>query len=184
MLRLVTAARGAAAARGARPVTARPAFSIFKRAYSTEEEGEFVGLAGTKTHENLKNAFAAEAMAAKRYMYFAQKADVEGFPDVAALFRSTSEGETCHALGHLEFLEECGDPASDEPIGSSTDNLKASIQSEIYEYSEMYPGMAQIAREEGFEEVADWFETLAVAEKRHAGKFQKALKALEAEIKS
>ena len=132
-------------------------------------------LKGTKTEENLKAAFAGESQANRRYLYFAQKADVEGYNDVAVVFRSTAEGETGHAHGHLEFLEESGDPATGLPIGTTSDNLKAAIAGETHEYTDMYPGMAESAREEGFDEIADWFETLAKAEKSHAGKFQKTL---------
>jgi len=132
-------------------------------------------LGGTKTHENLKHAFAAESQANRRYLYFARQADVEGYPDIAGLFRDTAEGETGHAHGHLDFLKEVGDPYTGEPIGGTTLNLKAAIAGETYEYTEMYPGFARTAREEGFEEVAEWFETLARAEKSHAGRFQKGL---------
>lgn len=136
-------------------------------------------LKGSKTEANLKAAFAGEAQANRRYLYFAQKADVEGYNDVSALFRSTAEGETGHAFGHLEFLEEVGDPATGEPIGGTEENLKAAVAGETYEYTDMYPGMARAAREEGFEEIADWFETLAKAERSHAGRFQKALSELD-----
>ena len=132
-------------------------------------------LKGTKTHDNLKAAFAGESQANRRYLYFANKADVEGQPEVAALFRSTAEGETGHAHGHLDYLAEVGDPATDLPIGSSSNNLKAAVAGETHEYTDMYPGMAKSARDEGFDEIADWFETLAKAEKSHAGRFQKAL---------
>jgi rubrerythrin len=135
-------------------------------------------LASSKTIDNLKAAFAGESQANRRYLYFAQKADVEGFNDVAAVFRSTAEGETGHAHGHLEFIAEVGDPATGLKIGGTADNLKASIAGETHEYTDMYPGMARTAREEGFDEIADWFETLAKAEKSHAGRFQKALDAL------
>ena len=135
-------------------------------------------LKDTKTWENLKEAFAGESQANRRYLYFAQKADVEGHNDVAAVFRSTAEGETGHAHGHLEFLEETGDPATGEPIGDTSLNLKASIAGETHEYTDMYPGMAKSAREEGFDEIADWFETLAKAEKSHAGRFTKALETM------
>jgi rubrerythrin len=135
-------------------------------------------LKNTKTWENLKEAFAGESQANRRYLYFAQKADVEGYNDVATVFRSTAEGETGHAHGHLEYLEEVGDPATGEPIGPTGANLKASIAGETHEYTDMYPGMARTARQEGFEEIADWFETLAKAEKSHAGRFQKAFDTL------
>jgi rubrerythrin len=84
-------------------------------------------LKGSKTEENLKAAFAGESQANRRYLYFANKADVEGQNDVAALFRSTAEGETGHAHGHLEWLEQCGDPATGLPIGSTRNNLKAAV---------------------------------------------------------
>ena len=132
-------------------------------------------LKGSKTEENLKAAFAGESQANRRYLYFANKADVEGQNDVAALFRSTAEGETGHAHGHLDYLAQVGDPATGMPIGSSSDNLKASVAGETHEYTDMYPGMAKTARDEGFEEIADWFETLAKAERSHANRFQKAL---------
>ena len=133
-----------------------------------------MNLKGSKTEKNLKDAFAGESQANRRYLYFAAKADVEGFNDVSAVFRSTAEGETGHAHGHLEFLEEVGDPATDLPIGDSLLNLKAAVHGETYEYTDMYPGMAKTARDEGFAEIADWFETLAKAEKSHAGRFGKA----------
>lgn len=132
-------------------------------------------LQGSQTEANLKAAFAGESQANRRYLYFAQKADVEGFNDVSAVFRSTAEGETGHAHGHLEYLEEVGDPATGKPIGRTSDNLKAAIAGETHEYSDMYPGMAKTARDEGFNEIADWFETLAKAERSHANRFQKAL---------
>src|SRR4029434_4411869 len=128
-------------------------------------------LKGSKTHNNLKEAFAGESQANRRYLYFAQKADVEGYPDVAALFRSVAEGETGHAFGHFDFLAEVGDPATGEPVGPTSANLKPSIAGEPYEYTEMSPGFARTARDEGFEEVAEWLETLARAEKSHAGRF-------------
>jgi rubrerythrin len=137
-------------------------------------------LKGTKTHDNLKAAFAGESQANRRYLYFANKADVEGNTEVAALFRATAEGETGHAHGHLDYLANVGDPATDLPIGSSENNLKSAVAGETHEYTDMYPGMAKSAREEGFEEIGDWFETLAKAERSHANKFQKALDALVA----
>ena len=132
-------------------------------------------LKGSRTEENLKAAFAVEAQANRRYLYFAQKADVAGLTDVASVFRSTAEGETGHAHGHLEYLESCGDPVSGLPLGDTASNLRSAIASETYESSEMYPAMAKAAREEGFDEIADWFETLAKAERSHANRFQRAL---------
>ncbi len=135
--------------------------------------------AKSKTLQNLKDAFAGESMANRRYLYFARVADVEGQPDVAGLFRDTAEGETGHAHGHLDYLKKVGDPATGLPIGETKLNLKAAIHGETHEYTDMYPGMAKTARDEGFDEIADWFETLARAEKSHAGRFQKGLDSLK-----
>ena len=130
-----------------------------------------MSLKGSKTEENLKAAFAGESQANRRYLYFASKADVEGYNDVAAVFRSTAEGETGHAHGHLEYLEEVGDPATDMPIGSTAENLASAIAGETHEYTDMYPGFAKTAIEEGFEEIADIFKAIAVAEKQHEKRY-------------
>jgi len=135
-------------------------------------------LAGTKSHQNLKEAFAGEAQANRRYLYFARIADIEGYPDIGGLFRDTSEAETGHAFGHLDFLKEVGDPCTGVPIGSTEKNLRSAIEGETYEYTEMYPGFAKTARDEGLLELAEWFETLAKAEKSHAGRFNKGLDGL------
>jgi rubrerythrin len=132
-------------------------------------------LQGSKSHANLKEAFAGESQANRRYLYFARVADIEGYPDVGGLFRDTSEAETGHAFGHLDFLKEVGDPCTGIPIGSTEKNLKSAIEGETYEYTEMYPGFAKTARDEGYPELAEWFETLAKAEKSHAGRFTKGL---------
>jgi rubrerythrin len=137
-----------------------------------------VALKGSKTEANLKEAFAGESQANRRYLYFSRRADVEGWPDVAGLFRDVAEGETGHAFGHFEFLEEVGDPVTGVPVGDTEKNLKSAIEGETYEYTEMYPGFARTARDEGFEEIAEWFETLARAEKSHAGRFTKGLASL------
>jgi rubrerythrin len=131
--------------------------------------------ASSKTEDNLKTAFAGESQANRRYLYFAQTADIEGYPDVAALFRSVAEGETGHAFGHFDFLKIVGDPVTGEPVGDTASNLRSAIAGETYEYTEMYPGFSRTAREEGFEDIAEWLETLARAEKSHAGRFQKGL---------
>ena len=135
-------------------------------------------LKGTKTEQNLKDASAGESQANRRYLYFARRADVEGYNDVSTVFRSTAEGETGHAHGHLDYLQETGDPATGLPIGDTSINLAAAVAGETHEYTDMYPGMARTARDEGFDEIADWFETLAKAEKSHAGRFQQALNSL------
>jgi rubrerythrin len=154
---------------------------LFDGLYVVQRKEMFMPqLKGSKTHTHLKEAFAGESQANRRYLYFANKADVEGYTEVAALFRSTAEGETGHAHGHLDYLAEVGDPATDLPIGDSALNLKSAVAGETHEYTDMYPGMAKDARAEGFDEIADWFETLAKAERSHANKFQKALEALAA----
>jgi len=118
-------------------------------------------------------------MANRRYLFFASKADIEGYPDIARVFRDTADGETGHANGHLFFLESVGDPVTDEPIRNSEENLKSAVVGETHEYSDMYPGFAKTARDEGFDEVAQWFETLAMEEKSHANRFKKAKRDLE-----
>jgi len=136
-------------------------------------------LNGTKTHQNLKDAFAGESQANRRYLYFAKVADVEGYPEVAGLFKDTADGETGHAHGHLDYLKQVGDPATGLPIGNTLKNLKAATAGETHEYETMYPGFAKEAREEGFDDIAEWFETLAKAEKSHAGRFSKAAQSLD-----
>jgi rubrerythrin len=140
-------------------------------------------LKGSKTAECLKEAFAGESMANRRYLYFANLCDVAGAPDTAALFRSTAEGETGHAHGHMEFLINggAGEPGTGMPGSTPQEALEAAIHGETHEYTDMYPGMAKTARDEGFDEVADWFETLAKAERSHANRYQRALDAYKAE---
>jgi rubrerythrin len=125
-------------------------------------------LKGSRTEANLREAFANESQANRRFLYFAQKADVDGYPEVAGLFRAVAESETGHAFGHFDFLSAIDDPATGEPVGSTKENLRSAIAGETYEYTEMYPGFARTARDEGFEEIAEWLETLARAEKSHA----------------
>jgi rubrerythrin len=137
-------------------------------------------LKGTKTHDNLKEAFAGESMANRRYLFFARQAEKENLTEVAELFRDTAEGETGHALSHAEYLAPAGDPATNEPIGTTVLNLASAVAGETYEFTAMYPGFSATAREEGFDEIADWFATLARAERTHAGRFQKALEKLQA----
>ncbi len=123
--------------RALHPIQPDPIHSNQQRSHHMPE------LNGSKTQENLKEAFAGESQANRRYLYFAQKADIEGYPDVAALFRSVAEGETGHAFGHFDFLAEVGDPVTGVPVGPTEDNLKSAIAGETYEYTEMYPGLLQ-----------------------------------------
>ena len=135
-------------------------------------------LKSSKTIGNLKDAFAGESQANRRYLYFAKQADIEGYPEVAGLFRDTAEGETGHAHGHLDYIKKVGDPATNLPLNDVPEMLKSAVAGETHEYTDMYPGMAKTARTEGFAEIADWFETLAKAERSHAGKFQRALETM------
>ena len=139
---------------------------------------------GTKTEQSLKEAFAGESQANRRYLYFANQADIAGANDVAAVFRSTAEGETGHAHGHMEYLIEggAGEPGTGMPAKTVAEALQAAIAGETHEYTDIYPGMAKTARDEGFDEIADWFETLAKAERSHANKFTKTLEAHLANI--
>ncbi|MBS1169747.1 MAG: rubrerythrin [Burkholderiaceae bacterium] len=133
---------------------------------------------GSKTEANLKAAFAAEAQANRLYKYFASKADIEGQTDVAALFRAIADGKNGQAFGHLKYLEAVGEPLTDQTIGSTRKNLRISVDGESRRYADFYPEMAQIARDEGFTDIADWFELLSKAERAQANRFQKALDSL------
>ena len=124
-----------------------------------------MNLKGSKTEKNLKDAFAGESQANRRYLYFAAKADVEGYNDVAAVFRSTPRAKPATRMVTWNTWRQVGDPATGLPIGGTSLNLKASIAGETHEYTDMYPGMAKAARDENFAEIADWFETLAKAER-------------------
>ena len=111
--------------------------------YKYFKQRRHMTLKESKTASNLRAAFQGESEANRRYLYFAQKADIEGANEVAQVFRSTAEGETGHAHGHLEYLEEVGDPATGEPIGSTEQNLASAVKGEIHEYTDMYPGMEE-----------------------------------------
>ena len=121
------------------------------------------------TTTNLNEAFAGESQASQKYRAFARQAEQDGLPNVARLFRTAAEAEVVHAQGHFKAMD---------GVASTLDNLKAAIAGETHEYTDMYPGMAKTARDEGFDEIADWFETLAKAERSHANRYQKALDAL------
>src|SRR5438094_8388629 len=98
---------------------------------------------GSKTHENLKAAFAGESQANRRYLYFAKVADVEGQPDIAGLFKDTADGETGHAHGHLDYLKQVGDPATGLPIGNTEKHLKAAVPRQTNEKQPMDPALAE-----------------------------------------
>jgi len=131
----------------------------------------------SKTLENLKAAFAGESQANRRYIYFSKKADVEGHADVSSSFQRIADGETSHAFGHFDMILKFGggDPVTDLPVGTTEENLKSAIAGEEYEFSEMYPGFAKVAREEGYDEIAEWFEVMSKSEKAHANTFKRIL---------
>lgn len=135
-----------------------------------------MGLKGSRTEQNLRAAFAAESEANRLYLFFAQKADLEGHGDVAALFRAMAEGKTGHAHGHLEYLEACSEV--DSRKGETPGNVQAARDAELLAAQTTYPMMAQAARDEGFLEIADWFDTLARAETGYAQKLAKAAETL------
>ena len=136
-------------------------------------------LGGSKTEDNLKAAFAGESQANRRYLYFAQKADVEALQrrrQRVSLDRGRRDRPCSWPFSNSSRPP--ATPATGLPIGATDLNLKAAIAGETHEYTDMYPGFARTARDEGFDEIADWFETLAKAERSHAGRFQKALDAI------
>ena len=100
-------------------------------------------LKGTQTHANLKEAFAGESQANRRYLYFAKVADVEGHPDIAGLFRDTAEGETGHAHGHLDYLKQVGDPATGEPIGNTREEPEGVDRRRDLRVHQDVPGLRQ-----------------------------------------
>jgi rubrerythrin len=128
-------------------------------------------LKGSRTAGALRKAFTSEAETAVRMLYFARRADVEGRADAAALLRAIAEGEMGQAFGHLEFLEETGDPLTG--TGDTQGNVESVIESETAASDTTYAELAELARSEGFAEVADWFDSLAAAEAAHAGQLRK-----------
>jgi len=119
-----------------------------------------------------------------RYLYFARIADIEGFPDVAQLFRDLAESGVCNAHGHLDFLKRIGDPDTDLPIGETDQNLIAAISSTTREQTGLYPLLAQTAANEGLLDIANWFETMTKTKKTHEAKLRKALDLLNLALQS
>ena len=132
-------------------------------------------LKGTQTEKNLLAAFAGESQARNRYTYFASKAKKEGFVQIADIFTETADQEKEHAKRLFKLLEggeiEITGAFPAGTIDSTTENLKASAAGENYEHTEMYPGFAKIAEEEGFSDIADIFRAIAVAEKQHEKRY-------------
>ena len=135
-------------------------------------------LAGSDTFENLKQAFAVESQAISRYQYYATIADFEGHTDVARFFGEVAESDSVSAHGHLDFIKTVGDPVTGTPIGETGGNLRAAVGADLAHARDLYPSMAARAREEGFADIADWFEVLAKSKTRHASLFQKIVDSL------
>jgi rubrerythrin len=137
-------------------------------------------LRGTRTLANLREAFARESQDNRRFLYFATKADVEGLPEIASLFRSLAEGETMHAFGHLDFLSELSEWAAPDETSPVLACLQAALALEVSEHTLMYPGFARTARDEGFDEIAEWFEMLIRSERSHADHLARAVETVTA----
>ncbi len=141
-------------------------------------------LKGSQTEKNLLTAFAGESQARNRYTYFASKAKKEGFIQISAVFTETAANEKEHAERLFKFLKggevEITGSFPAGIIGTTLENLKASADGEHFENTEMYPQYAKVAREEGFDEIAAVFESIAIAEKHHEERFLKLAKNIEA----
>ncbi len=124
----------------------------------------------SKTEQNLRDAFAGESQANRKYLAFAKQAEKEGYPQAAKLFRAAAEAETVHAHAHLKAL---GD------VGSTKENLQTAVNGETHEFKEMYPVMIQEAQDEGRKAAERSFRFANEVEKIHAGLYQKALDHLE-----
>ena len=140
-------------------------------------------LKGTRTERNLVIAFSGESQARNRYTYYASQARKEGYVQIAHIFEDTADHEKEHAKRLFKFLEggqveiTASFPAG--VIGNTAENLKAAAEGENYEHTEMYPEFAQVAREEGFDAIADVFEAIAVSEKQHEKRYLGLLKNIE-----
>lgn len=132
-------------------------------------------LKGTQTEKNLLTAFAGESQARNRYTYFASKAKKEGYVQISDIFTETANQEKEHAKRFFKFLEggevEITGAFPSGVIGTTLENLKAAAAGEHYEHTEMYPGFAKVAREEGLDAVAAVFEAISVAEKQHEKRY-------------
>jgi rubrerythrin len=127
-------------------------------------------LKGTRTEQNLKDAFAGESQARNKYTYYASVAKKEGYEKIAAIFLETADNEREHAKLHLKYLG---------GIGSTVDNLRAAAAGELDECTDMYPRMAREAREEGFPEIAFVLESIGMIEKSHQERYMKLLEEIE-----
>lgn len=130
-------------------------------------------LKGSKTEKNLQAAFAGESEARNKYTYFASKAKKDGFNQIAAIFEETAANEKEHAKLWFKLLQ---------GIGSTAENLKAAADGENHEWTEMYPSFAKVAREEGFDRIAEMFEGVAAIEKKHEERYRKLLANVEGDL--
>lgn len=126
----------------------------------------------SKTYGNLKNSFYEEAALVFRYQFFARIAEFDGQDRIQALFKEIAEGGTSNVHGSLDFLRTSRDPSSEIPIGGTSKNLESVIQTETKQCTELYPQMAATAREEGFTDIASWFETLEKLKRSHLKKLK------------
>jgi rubrerythrin len=136
---------------------------------------QVVSLKGSRTEANLRAAFALEASANHRYLWFAEQADVDGRPEVAEIFRHLASGETGHAFGHLEILADIGDPLTGSPLGDTDSQVAAALAAERRDATEVYPSYARVAEEEGFAEIATWLANVAKSEAGHAERLERYL---------
>ena len=134
-----------------------------------------IELSKSKTFQNLKTAFAGEAQTNRRYLYFAKTADDEGQSEVSSVFRAVAEIETAHAMREFEFMKPISDPMTQVPLPNLRGMIESALKGEMYESTTMYPNFAKEARQEGFDEIAKWFDAVAEAEKVHLKKFQELL---------
>jgi len=135
-------------------------------------------LEDSETAQRLKEAFAREAQAVRRYLYFATKADIEGYGEIGAMFRAIAERRAEHAHGHLERCEALGDPIGGLPLGSTRANLTSALATETADRATFYPELARIAHAEGFHDLAAWFEALGRAQHVYAKRLRKVLERL------
>ena len=139
---------------------------------------------GTQTEKNLLTAFAGESQARNRYTYFAGKAKKEGYEQIAFIFQETADQEKEHAKRFFSFLEggetEVAAAFPAGMVGTTLENLQAAAEGENYEHTDMYPGFARVAREEGFNAIAKLFEMVSVAEKQHEKRYVDLARNIEA----
>lgn len=135
-------------------------------------------LRDTRTHANLRAAFAVDAQAVRMWEYFGRIAEIEGFPEVARTFRELAESQAVNAHGHLDFLMGAGEPLVGLPLGETAQNVRAAVAVQQHDAAEVLPDMARTARAEGFMDIASWFDTMVLSRRHHEGRLTDALAAL------